>query len=269
MSEVDAGTTSAAEVIRDAATVLVVRDRRAGGPEVLMLRRTNKAAFAAGAMVFPGGAVDPEDLGIARSSRVVGRDLPAEELSFWVAALRETFEEAGLLVGHTDVDSEALGSLRRDLLTRRIDFAACLEAADATLDCSHIAYLSRWVTPKGETRRFDTRFFVVSAPEGQVAAHDTAETIADEWVEPAAALDRARAGEIFLLPPTIASLTWLAEHDTAETALAAGLAKAVEVERPELVSREDGALVLRLSDRDLILKPPSSPSTSGSAEPQP
>lgn len=245
-----------AEVIRDAATVLVVRDADAGRPEVLMLRRTAKASFAAGAMVFPGGAVDPDDRAIAASDRVVGRDLDPVELSFWVAALRETFEEAGLLVGHSGVDSETLGSLREALLSGRTSFAACLQAADATLDCSRIPYLARWVTPKGETRRFDTRFFMVAAPEGQVAAHDTNETTATEWVTPGAALERARAGELFMLPPTIANLTWLAGHDTTEVALAAGLAKLVEVERPEVVLRDDGALVLRLSDQDLILRPP-------------
>lgn len=248
-----------ADEIRDAATVLVVRDGEARRPEVLMVRRTHKAAFAAGAMVFPGGAVDPADRTIAASARVVGRDLPPADLTYWVAALRETFEEAGLLVGRSGVDSDALGVLRRDLLAGRTDFAACLDAADATLDCERIAYLSRWVTPKGETRRFDTRFFMVAAPEGQIATHDTNETTASEWVEPAHALDRARGGELFMLPPTIASLTWLADFASTEAALEAGLAKTASVERPELVARDDGALVLRLSDRDLILKPPSEP----------
>lgn len=243
------------DTIRDAATVLVVRDA-AEGPEVLMVRRSTKASFAAGAMVFPGGAVDVTDHEIAASERVAGRDLPPEEIAFWVAALRETFEEAGLLVGRSRAASADLDALRASLLAGDADFAGCLEAADAVLDCARIPYLSRWVTPKGETRRFDTRFFMVAAPEGQVAAHDRHETTAAEWVVPPAALRRARAGELFLLPPTIAHLTWLAEHATAEAAIEAGLAKTVEVERPKALVRDDGALVLQLSDRDLILRQP-------------
>lgn len=244
------------DTIRDAATVLVVRDG-SEGPEVLMVRRTTKAAFAAGAMVFPGGAVDAADRAIAASARVAGRDLPPEEAAFWVAALRETFEEAGLLVGRSGAGPTDLSALRARLLDGEADFAACLEAADAILDCSRIPYLSRWVTPKGETRRFDTRFFMVAAPEGQVAAHDRHETTAAVWVAPAAALRRSRAGELFLLPPTMAHLSWLAEHASTDAAIEAGLAKAVEVERPKVVPRDDGALVLRLSDRDLILRPPT------------
>lgn len=255
MTEVGHTGAGAGDVIRDAATVLVVRDGDAGRPEVLMLRRTSKATFAAGAMVFPGGAVDPEDRTIAASTRVTGRDLDPVELSFWVTAVRETFEEAGLLVGHGEVDTATLARLREALLAGRMTFAECLEVVGATLDCSLIPYMARWVTPKGETRRFDTRFFLVAAPEGQVAAHDTNETTATEWVTPAAALERARVGELFLLPPTIASLTWLAEHGSKAAALAAGHAKPVAVERPEVVLRDDGALVLRLSDRDLILRP--------------
>jgi len=242
--------------IRDAATVLVARDGP-DGVEVLMVRRTAKAAFAAGAYVFPGGAVDSSDRTVAESGRVCGRDVDPEDLAFWVTALRETFEEAGILAGASVAADPLELERQRDALNcGDAAFSDVLDTFDAVVDVARIPYISRWVTPKGETRRFDTRFFLVDAPGGQEAAHDENETTASEWVLPREALRRSAAGEIFMLPPTIANLTWLAEQATVAAAVEAGLAKRVDVERPEVVLRDDGALVLRLSDRDLVLKPP-------------
>lgn len=225
-----------AVAVRDAATVMLVRDA-ANGPEVFMLRRSTSAGFVAGAHVFPGGAVDPADasahrlvhgfnatevdaaLGIARGG-----------LSFWFAVVRECFEEAGVLlarhhdgsmVGFDDAGVRArFDAARAALNSGTLDLAEFLEAEDLHIDASTIHYASHWITPIGEHRRFDTRFFVARAPEAQHPLHDDRETIASCWVRPADALDMRRRGEIDLILPTIMSLQLLAEHNSAEDILA-------------------------------------------------
>lgn len=223
--------------VRDAATVMLVRDGD-DGLEVFMLRRTLNAVFVGGFYVFPGGAVDDADRdpGVADVclglSDVAASDLlgvPSGGLAYWVAAVRECFEEAGVLLARPP-DGEIVdfhdaptaarfeahrGGVHRGQL-RLVDLCA---REGLRLDLGGIYYLSHWITPVGEPRRFDTRFFVARAPQRQEPLHDDRETIASLWTRPAAALDAHRAGELQLIMPTIKHLEYLAAFDTTEGVL--------------------------------------------------
>lgn len=222
--------------ISPAATVMMVRDAvetNRSGIEVFMLRRTGRASFAAGMYVFPGGRVD--DVDHAREIAPFCRgldDLDASSqlgidgggLAYWVASVRECFEEAGVLLAERrdggelavrDDDRHAVhdGDLSMVDLCRRDDLV---------LDLSTTHYVDHWITPIGENRRFDTRFFLTEAPSDQEGGHDDKETVESLWVSPSRALDLHTAGDLMMLPPTIYNMRFLADHNTAAGALAAG-----------------------------------------------
>ena len=222
--------------IRDAATVMLVRDADGDpGVEVFMLRRTGKASFAAGMYVFPGGRVDDADgageiepfchgLDDADASRQLG--LESGGLAFWVAAIRECFEEAGILladkrdgavlaIGDDDRHGVHDGTLSMVELCRRDDLV---------LDVSTTQYVDHWITPVGERRRFDTRFFVTETPPGQDGLHDDKETTDSAWIRPADALRMEADGELMMMPPTIKNLRWLSDFASASDAVDAGQA---------------------------------------------
>jgi 8-oxo-dGTP pyrophosphatase MutT (NUDIX family) len=226
--------------VRDAATVMLVRDGD-HGLEVLMVRRHLRAAFVAGAYVFPGGAVDDADRHTdleavcegrsdGEASAVLGLDAPSGGLAYWVAAVRECFEEAGVLLAYDragrivdfrDPEVEARFVAHRravDRGQRRLVDVCAEEGLRLAVDGMH--YFSHWITPVGAPRRFDTRFFVSLAPEGQVPLHDARETIAQVWVRPADALAHHRAGHWELILPTQRSLEALARFDDAALLLA-------------------------------------------------
>jgi len=224
--------------VRPAATVMLVRDAD-GGPEVFMLRRTDAAVFAAGMYVFPGGRVDDVDGGAgmecwcdgrsdADASRVLG--LPSGGLAYWVAAIRECFEEAGVLLardrrtGHTVSFADAavetrFSAYRRAVHGGHLGLAALCEHEDLVLTTASMGYVSHWITPVGSPRRFDARFFVVRAPQEQEPLHDDHETVDSLWVRPADALARFERGDLGMFPPTVASLRSLARFATADEAV--------------------------------------------------
>ena len=240
--------------IRPAATLMLVRDG-VDGMEVLMLRRNPAAVFAADAWVFPGGAVDPVDadvpatavLGPTDSDASTTIGVPSGGLAFFVAAARECFEEAGVLLARhagtgavldtsSDLDSLRFGKHRRELLAGRRSLTEMIAAEDLILDLTDVVYVSRWITPQGPPRRFDTRFFLAAAPGGQVASHDTSETVESVWTTPSLALDRRRAGDIHLVFPTIKNLEALARFDTTAELLAAARAiRSVPVVAPRRI----------------------------------
>lgn len=209
---------------KDASTVVVVRDA-ADGPEVFCVERHVRSGFLGGAVVFPGGKLADGDrserwqrLTTPLSAR--SRSLAADESAaraFAVAALRELLEEAALLpVVGAHVDSERALSLRAELAERgratdeSNAFADLLEAHDLVLDTARLEGLARWVTPVAESRRYDTRFYLLSLDEEQAGAHDAHETTQSFWATPRRVLARWEADEIFLAPPTSSTLTTLA-----------------------------------------------------------
>lgn len=225
------------EVI-DAATVLIVRDGT-DGIEVLMMRRNLNSDFVGGAYVFPGGGVDESDHGGGLAERCA----PIRttwELVPRIAAVREVFEEAGLYLATVDGEfiapdrSSASGTadwalLRDAVNARETTFAKVSEEIGGMFAVDQLMPLSRWVTPLGAPRRYDTRFYVVAAPTSQVASHDDIEVTTTSWIRPADALERHWAGEITLIFPTARSLVELSEWESIDSGLS-GLDVASEPE---------------------------------------
>ncbi len=225
---------------RDASTVIVLRGTP---PALFMVKRTGKAAFMANAMVFPGGRLDPADCApewtahcaespdVAAARLGLAPEQGHEALGLLVAAIRETFEEAGLLLARpSSKDGPFLRLDAPEVVARFAAHRAALNAQQTTLleiarseglvlATDALTYLARWVTPAIESRRFDTRFFAAHAPEAQEGAHDTHETTDSAWHTAAAALAAYDAGEIQLAPPTYRILLELAEHPTVEAVL--------------------------------------------------
>jgi 8-oxo-dGTP pyrophosphatase MutT (NUDIX family) len=203
---------------------MLLRDADAGadaGLEVFMLRRTTAAAFAGGMYVFPGGRVDDVD----------GQG----DAGYVTAAIRECFEEAGVLLARDEngtlvTDTHPVLRHRHDVHDGTTDLISLCSEHRLQLARDDLVWVSHWITPVGESsRRFDTRFFVAVAPPGQTSRHDDNETIASTWVRPSDALRQAASGELMMMPPTIVSLEYLAAHPDAASALAA----ARQLDRPQ------------------------------------
>ncbi len=265
----DAATVSAVAAVFDpmavpispAATVMVVEDRvldsgERAGLQVLMLRRTARAVFAGDMWVYPGGRVDAGDEEIAarhvtglsagEANRRLGLDRGG--LAYWVAALRECFEEAGILLARGLADGAALdlaeparrqrlAGYRDELNAGRMTFGEVIAAEEVVLDAARIHYVAHWVTPLGSPRRFDTRFFLAAAPPGQVAAHDDTEVVHHEWMAPALALQRWHADEMAMMSPTARMLMCLTPFDAASAAVAAA---ALDLEPEQIRVRREG-----------------------------
>lgn len=253
--------------VRDAATVMLVRDGDSG-LEVCMLRRNLNSDFVGGAYVFPGGGVDPEDaepdveaISIGRTNDSASRLVGSEQagLSFWVAAIRESFEEAGLLLA-TDSEGRTI-SFTDETVARRFEIhrkavdsgerrlaEICVEE-DLRLDLGSIHYFSRWVTPLGAPRRYDTRFFVAAAPQGQVALHDDREVIAAVWVTPEKALADHEAGRRTMIFPTVRTMVALSRFSRSEDVLSHTASQEhVEPVLPVLEESGDGYRILLPGD---------------------
>jgi len=217
--------------IRRAATVVIVRD--APKLEVLLLRRNAGMVFAANKWVYPGGAVDAADESPSAhlhfkglESAVTPLDLPfAEAAAHWVAAVRETIEEAGVTLTASPhrswYDGENGSSWRDELNAGTATFADAAADTDTEFDASMIRYIGRFITPLGSPRRYDTRFFIAPMPDGQHPKPDRREAIDMDWLSPDEALDRATHGTLELVTPTIAILTRLAPYGTTAQAMAA------------------------------------------------
>ncbi len=215
--------------IRDAATVILVSDR----PDlhVLMMERTRRAVFGPGATVFPGGAVDAEDCDERAYARIVGLDereasaaqgLVSGGLGFRMAAARECFEEAGILLacdamsGQLADHDPGLEAERDRLNAGTVSFVDLLEARSLVLAANELRLFSHWLTPVGAPRRYNTWFFVAPAPDGEDGTHDNNELVASGWVRPADALAQHRASAIDLIFPTEMSLRVLANYQRAD-----------------------------------------------------
>ncbi len=208
---------------RPAATVLLLRDAAAGGIEVLMTRRSLSASFAPGAYVFPGGTVDPAD-GSALARRLADRrDNQTDDLlRFAVAAIREAWEELGILLVHPASDPRA-ATIAASAVPRDADaetFLRAIEQAGLRLAADEIWWYCHWITDRDLPRRFDTRFLVATMPPGQVPAPDNREQFEPVWIAPATALARHEAGEFEMIFPTIRTLRRMANEADVATLIA-------------------------------------------------
>jgi 8-oxo-dGTP pyrophosphatase MutT (NUDIX family) len=244
-------------VPRDAATVMLLRPaERAGGAgvEVYMLRRQASMAFAPGAQVFPGGSVDARDADeevawagpdAAEWGRVFAAP-PDLARALVCAAVRETFEESGVLLAGESADSVVADTTSADwerdrnaLLDRSVSLAELLTRRGLVLRSDLLRPWSRWITPAVEPRRFDARFFAAALPAGQRTRDVGGEAAEAAWIEPAAAIEAGQRGEIELWPPTAVTLAELAACGDAESALSGP--RHVTPRIPEVLLREGAA----------------------------
>jgi 8-oxo-dGTP pyrophosphatase MutT (NUDIX family) len=203
---------------RDAATVIVCRDT-AAGIEVYMLRRSSRSPAIPDAFVFPGGTIDNNDKSPQARMRLVGEWRPAEP-AFTYAAIRETFEECGLLYSVKPIPSDVLRTARNRMVEGKRTFSETLIDLDARLDATAIRYFSRWITPPVVPQRFDARFYVARVPAGQVAEADAFETYDGRWLRPADALAAVERQELQMIIPTVKHLERVAAFATVDDLLA-------------------------------------------------
>lgn len=255
----------ASPVPRHAATIMLLRED-GNGLEVLMTRRHENMAFMGGLWVFPGGTLRPEDalprtlariadradVPCLRLHTLYGTPLAAQDcLSLAVAACRETFEEAGVLlaVDHNgrSCSVETFARLQSDRTTvaaRPAQFAVMLEREQLWLDVSQLIYWAHWITPSTAPQRFDTRFFAIDIGPDQAIAADTTETTECRWVNPAAVVDSALACDLPIAPPTLYTLVDLRDsydrHGSLQSLLAAEAQRGVPPILPKRV--EDGTV---------------------------
>ncbi|MDT0308486.1 NUDIX domain-containing protein [Streptomyces sp. DSM 44917] len=227
---------------RRAATVMLLRDGAGGGVEVFLLRRRASMAFAGGMYAYPGGGVDPRDVAAAgEAGAVVG------------AAVRETFEEAGVLFAGpadgeglvADVTGPGWEADRAALVARELAFADFLERRGLAVRGGLLALWARWVTPAWDPRRYDTTFFAAVLPDGQRTRNASGEADHAEWLRPADALAGHERGELLMMPPTVATLRELAACATAAGALAAAAGRPAAPVLAEAREEGNGDVVVR------------------------
>jgi 8-oxo-dGTP pyrophosphatase MutT (NUDIX family) len=218
--------TSSGEFVtaRPAATVLLVRDGP-DGLQVFMVVRHHKIDFASGALVFPGGKVEDEDISLA------GGDT---ELASRLAAIRETFEECGVMLAPPSAVGESA------LATETTSYRELLDARDWRSVLDALTPFAHWITPPILPKRFDTRFYIVAAPSDQAAAHDGGEAVDSVWIEPARALAEAAEGRRTLVLATRLNLELLGRSASAAEAIAAAAARRVVTVEPRATKTETG-----------------------------
>ncbi|MEE4359975.1 MAG: NUDIX domain-containing protein [Pseudomonadales bacterium] len=243
--------------MRQAATIVLLRDSRQG-PEVFMMERASRLDFG-GLHVFPGGKVDPHDAvgemarhcpGLSDAEASARLGLAEGGLAYWVAAIRECFEEAGLLLAYGPDGAfvrarnarwaEGLRQLRQAVNEGSRTFLDVCQRFDMTLAVERVHAFSHWITPEGPPRRYDTRFFVAEAPADQDGLHDDRELIDSRWIRPAEALAARERGEIQLIYPTHATLAALVDLPSAAAVidLVASGAHRERVTPDDLLARE-------------------------------
>ena len=236
-----------------ASTVLLVRDGDSG-LEVFMVVRHREIDFASGALVFPGGKVDPGDADPALCSRCGG--IPEDRMAFLVAAIRETFEEAGILLARPHGGDRVIDPERHERIAEKYRAALdvgdivirdIVEAEDLDLACDLLVPFAHWITPEWQRRRFDTHFFVAHAPERLLAMHDGTESVDSVWINPAQALADAEAKRRTVVFPTRMNLGKLGRSATAEDAVAAARATPVVTVLPT-VEEVDGGRFIRIPE---------------------
>jgi len=243
---------------RPAATIVLLRDA-VDGMEILLMRRSRKSGFVPGAYVFPGGRVDGSDALPGVVDRV--DDLSAPDaatrlafegtppaIAFYLAALREAFEETGILVGLRDdgtapptaAADKAVDAIREDLMQDAISFEEAITRMGCRIAGDAVEYIAHWITPRPEPRRYDTRFFAAKVPPGSTAIVDPREMTDAVWITPAEALHRCDRGSLPMVFPTIKTLEELAIYDSADAALDGYALSPVRTILPKLVITPTG-----------------------------
>jgi 8-oxo-dGTP pyrophosphatase MutT (NUDIX family) len=275
-----------AKAPRDSATVVLLRDRRRGSYEVFLVRRRGNQAFMGGASVFPGGRLDDADRDPALAAHTGGLSVVAARrllqepglpeataLGVFLAAIRETFEEAGILLARdaegrmVDLADPAtaarFAAYRVELLEARLTLLALAAREGIRYALDLLIPYSHWITPEIEPRRFDTRFFLARLPEGQVALHDRRELTESRWMTPAFALAEHAAGRIVLMPPTLKTIEELQAFSRVGPLFAAAGSRRIAPILPEAFRTAEGFGVRLPHDSEYTLDAFKEPSRPG------
>lgn len=230
-----------------AATAVLVREGEAG-PEVLLLRRHRASGFVPGAYVFPGGRVDPADADPALREHFSSQPSAEPALAFYTAALREVFEETGVLLAESGTHAQPpdaasdpmLAHWREELLADRATLLDVVRASGRRLDAAALVYIAHWITPAAEPRRYDTRFFLAPLPAGCVSCVDAREMTDERWLRPEDALARFRVGDLPMVFPTVRTLEQLAPFPSLRALAQRFRDRPVEPVQPRLVRTRGG-----------------------------
>lgn len=240
-----------------AATILVLRDGQLNAQrplEVFMVVRHHQIDFASGALVFPGGKVDKEDFADDLSARCIGIEgKPSEKIAVEIAAIREAYEESGILYAYPKGDVDLIDGDRLDQLEPQRDklndksltFNQFVEEQDLMLACDRLTPFAHWVTPAMMPKRFDTYFYIASAPVGHFGGHDGGESVDSVWINPLDAIDEANEGKRTVIFPTRLNLELLGNSASVDEAVAAASGRKIVTVEPKVVE-VDGQSRLRI-----------------------
>lgn len=234
--------------IKPAATILLLRDDPTF--EVLMVKRHHQIDFASGALVFPGGKSHAGDHDPAWANHVLGwNDFDAEQRGLRIAAIREVFEEAGILFGErlngAPIGGEACPmEVRRAVDKGETAFLDVVKDLGVRLDLNALTVFARWITPPLTPKRFDTWFYVADAPDDQLAACDGHETVDAEWIEPKEVLRLAAAGERKVIFPTRMNVQLLAEASSASDCIARAVGRTLVTVEPQIQDGPGGKVLV-------------------------
>ena len=251
---------------RKATTIILLREKGTGGFEVFLLKRHEKSSFMGGNYVYPGGRVDADDglpdmlpfcrgLSPQKAHLVLKNLKPAEEsIGYWIAGIRELFEEAGVLFAYDQAgnlfhprgsdDQEKFSKSRASIHRKELSFLELLRRERLFLALDQLYYYAHWITPEARPERFDTRFFLAHHPEGQEASHDQKETTVGIWITPQLALEKNLEGEVVLSPPTLKTLEDLAQSRTIDEVIASPGKRETNPVLPVLAKVSDGPLLV-------------------------
>jgi 8-oxo-dGTP pyrophosphatase MutT (NUDIX family) len=243
------------KALRTAATVLLLRDR-GNSMEIFMVQRHHEIEFASGALVFPGGSLDPGDHVIAADDALVPDrfGLDVETVAIRVAGVRETFEESGILLArgkgsHAIISAQQLAAIepqRAELDESKISFGDILHQYALTPAIDLLVPFAHWITPVNLPKRFNTHFLLAMAPDDHIGRHDGRESVDSLWLSPKEALDGAATGRFTLPFPTIRNLIKLDKLGSAQAALDFARATPVVTVIPEMTKTEGGGRQLRI-----------------------
>jgi 8-oxo-dGTP pyrophosphatase MutT (NUDIX family) len=253
-------------VPKKAATVILLRDKKPEGFEVFLLKRHEKSSFMGGNFVYPGGRVDQDDgsLEICSLSKgmtfddaqtILGGTFSREEsFAHWIAAIRELFEEAGILLAYDQQgnlfrtrsrdEEERFLNYREFLQKGKISLCELAQREKLLLALEELYYYAHWITPEARSERFDTRFFLAQYPIGQEASHDQKETTAGIWITPRKALEENLKGEVMLSPPTLKTLEDLSRFKSIEEVLYSLKEREIRPILPILTKISDNPLIV-------------------------
>jgi 8-oxo-dGTP pyrophosphatase MutT (NUDIX family) len=255
-----------AVVPKKAATVILLRNKEPEGFEVFLLKRHEKSSFMGGNFVYPGGRVDQDDgsseicslskgFTFEEAQKILGGTFsPEESFAHWIAAIRELFEEAGVLLAY-DQKGNLFQLRNRDEREKFLHYRESLQKAGLTIcemaqkekllfALDQLHYYAHWITPEARSERFDTRFFLARYPSGQEASHDQKETTAGIWITPRKALEENLKGEAILSPPTLKTLEDLSRFKSIDDVFDSLRRQDVQPILPILTKISDNPLII-------------------------